>query len=228
MKILLADDHELIRDETRLTLQRLHKDVEVIEASDFNSILELVEKHPDLDLVLLDLSMPGMSGQDAIAHLRQQAPSIPIAVVSASEDPSVIQACLQQGVQAYIPKTSTKEVFISALQITLSGSKYIPPALLSGMTMQSKYISNSNYTQAADQTTDSEIAQKYIPRLIQRQRDVLSLLKQGKTNREISTLLGMSEVTVRTHLTAAYKVLNVSNRNQAVHLLNQGFEDFQS
>ena len=115
-------------------------------------------------------------------------------------------------------------MFINALQITLSGSKYIPPALLKGLAKQGHYISNTSHTQA----DDSDNAHKYNPRLTQRQSDVLALLKQGKTNREISTALGMSEATVRTHLTAAYKVLNVSNRNQAVHLLNKRFEDFQT
>lgn len=224
MKILLADDHELVRDGTRLTLQRLHKDVEVIEASDFTTVLEMVQTHTDFDLILLDLTMPGMNGLEAIKRLIANAPSVPVAIVSASEDPATIQACLQQGVQAYIPKTSSNEVFINALQLTLSGSKYIPPALLEGLAQQTNY--HSNVTPA--QTDDVNTRNNYNPRLTQRQRDVLSLLKQGKTNREISTALGMSEATVRTHLTAAYKVLNVSNRNQAVHLLNQRFENFQT
>jgi len=221
VKILLADDHELVRDGTCLTLQRLDKDVDIFEASDFLTVLKIVQTHPDLDLILLDLAMPGMNGLEAIRQLIEQAPSVPIAIVSASEDPSTIQACLQQGAQAFIPKTASKEVFVNALQLTLSGSKYIPPALLNGLARQNNYLSNSGHTQ----TDNDDIAYQYNPRLTLRQRDVLSLLKQGKTNREISTALGMSEATVRTHLTAAYKVLNVSNRNQAVHLLNQRFEN---
>ena len=121
MKILLADDHELVRDGTRITLQRFDKDLSIIEATNFNDLIQLLNEHQDFDLILLDLTMPGMEGLEAINQIRNLSPATPIVVVSASEDPRTIQESLQHGVQGYITKTSSKEVIMSALHIVMAG-----------------------------------------------------------------------------------------------------------
>ena len=130
MKILVVDDHALIRTALRGVLGDLHRDVTVLEASDCRGAFDLIEAQPDLDLVLLDLSLPGIHGLAALEELRTRHPALPVVVLSSANDRASVAQALDQGAMGYIPKLSSNEVLISALRLVLSGGIYIPPEIL--------------------------------------------------------------------------------------------------
>lgn len=201
MKILIADDHELFRDSLRLVLEQLDGPPTVIDANDFDQALRAAVDHTDLDVVLMDLSMPGMDWSDAIGHLRRLLPEkVPIVVLSASDDRANVVRAVNLGAQGYIPKTSSSRVMLSALKLVLSGGVYLPAALLSN-----------------DEPEPSAAAIASVPDVLTpRQRDVLALLGQGKSNKEIARSLDLAEGTVKLHVTAILKALGVNNRTRAV------------
>ena len=203
MKILVADDHALFRDGLRYVLARLADSVEILEAKDGGEALALAAAQPDLDLVLLDLAMPGMDGFAGLRALRARIPSVPVVIVAASEESSDIRVALDGGAMGFIPKSSTSDVMLSALRLVLSGGVYLPPALLNRL------------------STGKGLARKAAPTLdalglTPRQHDVLRLLGQGKSNKEIAQTLALTEGTVKLHVSAILKTLDVDNRTQAV------------
>ena len=211
MKILLADDHTLVREGLMLVLHRLGSDTVIVEAADCDAALHIATQHPDVELALLDIAMPGMDGLKGIGRLRERLPSTPIVMLSASEDSQVVREALHRGAQGFIPKSSTGIVMLSALRLIFSGGIYVPPSLLCSST-----VSTSD-TQSRDNTDDGL-------GLTGRQREVLALLVQGSPNKEIARALNISETTVRTHATAIFKLLHVTNRTQAGHVAtNRGF-----
>lgn len=213
VKILLADDHALVREGLRHVLCRLDSDAVIVEAADCNEALQIAERHTDFDVALLDVAMPGMDGLEGIGRLRQCLPSTPIVMLSASEDASLVREALQRGAQGFIPKSSTGNVMLSALRLVFSGGIYLPPSLLCQPSVP------TNVAPASDgellDRADAGLG------LTQRQREVLALMVKGKTNKEIARALNMSETTVRTHTTAIFRVLNVTNRTQAGHVAAQ-------
>ena len=203
MKVLLVDDHALVREGIKLVLERYSAAVRVLEANDCGVALDLAAKHPDIDLVLLDLSLPGMSGFEGLRCLRERLPDIPIVVLSASEDPVHMRQALADGAKGFIPKSCTNEVMLSALHVVLSGGEYVPRAALGSMPGEG----------GAD--ISPRAVKENAHGLTQRQIGVLKLVIQGKTNKEIARQLSISETTVRAHVTAIFKALNVTNRTQA-------------
>lgn len=196
MKILVADDHALFRDGLRHVLRQLADDVELIEAGDHATAAALVTIHPDADLMLVDLAMPGRDPFAALATLLDRAQAIPIVVLSANEDPRDIRRALDAGVVGYIPKRESAAVMLGALRLVLAGGVYVPALLL-----QSPPPARRNGEGL----------------LTQRQLDVLQHLMQGKSNKEIGRELDLSEATVKVHVTAIFRSLNVQNRTQAAH-----------
>ncbi len=208
MKILIADDHELFRDGLRHVLEELEKDLQVIEANDFPKALALAETEPGINVVLMDLSMPGMSWSDGLQKLRQLLPEeTPIVVLSASDDRRHVLQAVNLGAAGFIPKTSSSRVMLSALNLVLSGGVYLPPALLE----QGGGLGDSS-------GTGNDNAVSF---LTPRQREVLTLLGQGKSNKEIARVLQLAEGTVKLHVTAILKALNVNNRTRAVVAASQ-------
>lgn len=193
MKVLVADDHPLVREGIANVLRRIDADLQLLEAGDFVAARSVAEQHQDLDLALLDLSMPGMKGPGSVRELRQLIPSTPIAIVSASEGMGDIRLAIDSGANGYIPKSSGNEVMRSALQLILSGGLYLPPQWLKGST-------------APQQES-----------LTHRQLELLRLLVVGKTNKEIARDLSISDKTVKAHLSEIFRRLGASNRTQAVH-----------
>ncbi len=189
----LADDHPIMRAALATALAELGAP-RFVEASDAQGALALVEAHPDLDLLLVDLRMPGASGLDTIRTLRARAPQVPLVVVSADEDPAQVAALLALGVSGYVPKSEPPAVIVSAVRLVLAGGTYVPPRLL------------SSSAGAGDGTPD----------LTPRQVEVLRLLAQGLPNKSIANALGVSEGTVKVHLIAVFRALNVRNRTAAV------------
>ena len=209
MQVLIADDHPLFRDAIRAVLEEIDGGLQVVEAGTCDEVLEAVQGQTGLDLVLLDLAMPGPPGQglEVIARLGVLTPDLPVVVLSASEDPEDVQKALAYGAQGYIPKSMATEVLRSALQLVLAGGVYVPPSLLRG-----------RGTPAED---NAPAAVSGPERFTPRQWEVLKLLRQGFSNKEIARALDLSPETVKVHLAAAYRELGVHNRTQAVMALQR-------
>lgn len=197
MKIIVADDHVLFREGLRHILKQLGDDVVIVEAGDHTTALSLATQHPDADVILLDLDMPGREPLAALNDLIAQSSTTPVIVLSASEDMREVRSALDAGAMGFIPKHESARVMLSAIQLVLSGGIYIPPMLMK---------KNSPSTDAA---------------LTPRQLDVLMCLIQGKSNKEIGRELGLSEATVKAHLAAIFRCLNVDNRTEAAHVAEQ-------
>lgn len=211
MKILIADDHELFRDGLRHVLDQLGSPLTIVEASDFPQAIVAVERERDIDIVLLDLSMPGMSWNDGLQRLKELLPeTVPLIVLSASDDRRHVLQAVNMGAAGFIPKTSSSRVMLSALKLVLSGGVYLPPALL-----------EQGAGGALDGSGGPMGSESAVSFLTPRQREVLTLLGQGKSNKEIARVLQLAEGTVKLHVTAILKALNVNNRTRAVVAASQ-------
>lgn len=201
MKILIADDHVLFREGLRQLLQQLGDEVTVIDAADHDELLRLSAQHADADLALIDLNMPGKAPLDALAALVAQSPTLPIVVMSASEDLDEVRRTLEAGAMGFIPKSETASVIVSALKLVLSGGVYVPPMLM--------------LKSAGAGARNSEAG------LTPRQREVLQCLVLGKSNKEIGREMSLSEATVKAHLASIFRSLNVKNRAEAARVVEQ-------
>jgi DNA-binding NarL/FixJ family response regulator len=201
MKTLLADDHPLVREGVRQVLSQLEPPVEIIDAHDYPSLFAQTALHADLDLALVDLNMPGFIGMQGITQFRSRFPDIPLVVLSASESPYDIRSALEAGALGYIPKASPTGVMLAALQQVLAGDIYVPTCL----------DDDGLHTVVP---ADFEALQH--SGLTARQLEVARLLAQGCANKAIAGMLAMSEGTVKVHIAAIFRALNVSNRTEAV------------
>ena len=214
MKVLIVDDHALIRDALRRVLEQLEREVTVFEAGDCGQAFRVIEAQPDLDLVLLDLNLPGMQGLAALTELRTRYPAVSVVVVSAANDRVSVTQALDHGAMGYIPKSSSNEVLASALRLVVSGGIYIPAEILGRSEPQ---MEPGNLESPAPDAGGSP------PRLLpsdlgltERQAQILILLMQGKSNKLICRELDVAESTVKNHVTHVLKTLNVTSRTQAV------------
>jgi len=213
MKILVVDDHALIRTALRGVLGQLDRDVTILEASDCRSAFELIERQPDLDLVLLDLSLPGTHGLTALKELRANHPALPVVVLSSANDRASVTQALDQGAMGYIPKLSSNEVLISALRLVLSGGIYIPPEILARWEFPPAVTPQAAAASGRGKPPQKNLADMG---LSERQEQVLRLLLEGKSNKLICRELDLAESTVKNHVTLILKALNVTSRTQAV------------
>jgi DNA-binding NarL/FixJ family response regulator len=200
MKILVVDDHVLIREALRGLFRVLRPDATVLEAPDAARTLDLLAQHPDIALILLDLSLPDRDGLALLAELRGRHPAISVVVLSGFPDRANVVRALDLGALGFIPKSAGREVMTSALNLVFSGGVYIPPEILSAGTAPAATL----------QTSPADLG------LTERQVDVLALMMQGKSNKAICRLLELAEPTVKNHVTAILKTLGVSNRTEAV------------
>jgi DNA-binding NarL/FixJ family response regulator len=210
MKILLIDDHALIREALRGVVKELQDGAVIIEASNGQQAMRLVDEHPDLGLILLDLHLPDRNGFDVLAELRERYPAISTVVLSALNDRDNVARALDLGALGFIPKSATRELMLGALRLVFSGGIYIPPDILVPReAVRSQLPSNASGTESRPSS----------PRdlgLTDRQLDVLALMMQGKSNKAICRVLDLAEPTVKNHVTAILKALKVSNRTEAV------------
>lgn len=204
MNLLLVDDHKLFREGMRLLLEAgLEENVDIsttlkiYEAADSESALQIAGQHSDLDLVLLDLRLPGSEGLSTLETFIRKFPVLPIVVLSASQSLNEIRQVLECGAMGFIPKDSSSSAVVNAIRLVLSGNIYVPPMLL-----QSAFGGESN----SDDTS----------RLTDRQMDVVQLMARGQSNKEIARELDVAETTVKMHVTHIMRALEVSNRTQAV------------
>lgn len=201
MKLLIVDDHAILREGLAAMLRQVGPDTEVLQAGESAEGLRMAEQHADLDAVFLDLEMPGSGGMSAIPEFGKRRPELPVIVLSSSEDPRDVRRALALGALGYIPKSSPPRTLLSALQLVLSGNIYVPPLMLAPAA-------------AAPRSTGVDAARPGAS-LTERQLEVLRLLGKGLSNKEIGRDLGLSEKTVKAHVTAIFKTLNVVNRTQA-------------
>jgi DNA-binding NarL/FixJ family response regulator len=227
VKILIADDHELFRDGLRMVLSDLSTDLEITEASTYDGALGLVERAAEddpaaalFDLILVDLVMPGLPWTEGLASLRAAAPKTPVVVLSANEDRRLVLEAVRLGASGFIPKTASSKVMIRALDLVLSGGIYLPTTLLDETSIpMASALSDLPAPSLPASSLSGSAAQDskaMMSPLTPRQREVLSLLGLGQSNKEIARQLRLSEGTVKLHVTAILKALNVNNRTGAV------------
>lgn len=203
MKILIGDDHVLFREGLRRLLEQIKDGAEFAEASNFDELLAMAGAGEAYDLVLTDLRMPGWPGFSGIGALRGKQPGAKVVVVSASEAHNDVRDALENGAAGYIPKSSSVKIMLSALDLIFSGGVYVPATVLrEGMEPEARVLVPP---------ADPQLEQL----LTQRQREVLDRLREGKSNKQIAHELGLSEGTVKIHMTAIFKSLGVRNRTQA-------------
>jgi DNA-binding NarL/FixJ family response regulator len=215
MKFLVVDDHALIREALRSVLKELKRDAEVVEASNCGQAMRLVEEHADLDLILLDLTLPDRDGFSVLAELRERYPALSIVVLSALQDRGNVVKALDLGAQGFIPKSANREVMLSALQLVFAGGIYVPPEIL--IHEEPSVPQPAAKRPAADRphVSPSELG------LTGRQLDVLALMMLGKSNKAICRVLDLAEPTVKNHVTAIMRALKVTNRTEAVIAVNE-------
>ncbi len=199
MKILIADDHALFRDGLAMRLEQINPDIILHQAPTFSQAIKILDKEHNIDMVIVDLDMPDMRWEDGIEEIKKKAPNSSMVVISASEDIRNIRKILATGIKGYIPKRSEPKIMHNALKLILEGGTYIPPALIEN----SAEHSTSGYKSNGKTLTN-------------RQSQVLDLIAQGKSNKQIAYEMGVSEATVKLHINALLRSLKVNNRTQAV------------
>jgi len=198
--LLIADDHPLFREALRGAVARVLPDAQLREADNVDALYQLVEAEPDADLLLLDLNMPGAHGFSALVHLRALHPQLPIVVVSAREEPAVMRRALDHGAIGFIPKSADAKSLGEAISTVLEGGRWAPPAALN----------------APATAPDEHDAAHRLRDLTPQQFRVLQMLGSGLLNKQIAFDLGVSEATIKAHVTAILRKLGANNRTQAV------------
>ena len=199
-RLVIADDHPLFRGALREAVSGLLQQVEIAEAGSFDEAADLLERGGDVDLILLDLAMPGVRGFSGLMYLRAQYPSVPVIVVSANDDPVAIRRCMEFGASGFIPKTVGVEAMRAAISRILGGGVWTPPDV--------------DLAARADDETAELMAR--MATLTPQQVRVLMMLSEGLLNKQIAFQLGVSEATVKAHVSAILQKLGVESRTQAV------------
>ena len=202
LRIIIADDHPLFRDALRLTVAQMLPRAEVVEAESFDRLRARLDEGPETDLVLLDLNMPGTKGFSGLLYLRAQFPAVPVAIISANEEPRVVRAALDLGAFGYIPKSAVAAEIRAALAELLAGKPWLPASLVPDRSAAG---------------AEGEFRAR-LTHLTPQQVRVLTMLSEGLPNKQIAHGLGVSEATAKAHVSAILQKLKVDNRTQAVIL----------
>ncbi len=202
LRVLLADDHALFREGMKYILLGLDSGVEVVDAASFDEAREAVRSNGPFDMALVDLGMPGLDDFAGLRKLCEEIGDVPVVVVSAMEGGNEIRKAMDCGASGYVPKTLESNVVLSALKLVFSGGVYLPTNLLGA----------SNGDHGSERRGSDGGKGPLTPR----QCDVLDLMAKGYSNKEIARALNLAEGTVKLHVTALLKALDVSNRTQAV------------
>jgi DNA-binding NarL/FixJ family response regulator len=204
VKILVVDDHHLIREGLRPLLEAVAhgEPVQVLEADSLARALHEADDHPDLDLALVDLRMPDVVDFEAVSRLRERQPALPIVVMSGDNEPGLVKSAFDHGALGFIPKSSSSAVILGALRLVLAGGTYIPREAIEGGAMSRVEAPPAGADGGLDVTP--------------RQMEVLRLMLGGKSNKAIGRELALAEGTVKNHVAAVLKALQVTTRTQAV------------
>jgi DNA-binding NarL/FixJ family response regulator len=199
-RLMIADDHPLFRGALREAVAGLFTRADIAEAGTFDEVSAMLDRASDVDLILLDLAMPGVRGFSGLMYLRAQYPSVPVVVVSANDEPAVIRRCMDFGASGFIPKTLGVEAMREAIGVVLKGGVWTPPDI--------------DLHASADAETTALLAR--LSTLTPQQVRVLMMLSEGLLNKQIAYELGVSEATVKAHVSAILQKLGVESRTQAV------------
>jgi DNA-binding NarL/FixJ family response regulator len=203
---IVADDHPLFRDALIHAIGACVDDAVIVEADSLDSLQSAVEAHPDADLLFLDLNMPGVSGFSALAYIRSNHESLPTVIVSAMDDPGIIRRAIQHGASGFIPKSSPIAALETGIRAVLDGEVWLPD----GVNLQDSGL----------ESKEAHIAEA-LGSLTPHQFRVLMMLGEGLLNKQIAYQLGVSEATIKAHVTAILKKMHVTNRTQAVLSVQQ-------
>ncbi|ROM67490.1 DNA-binding response regulator [Pseudomonas brassicacearum] len=213
-KILIADDHPLFREAIHNVISDGFPGSEVMETADLDSALALTREHDDLDLILLDLNMPGMHGLNGLINLRNEAPTIPVVIVSAEQDKQVVLQAITYGAVGFITKSSPRSQMTDAIEQILNGNVYLPPDIIRTQKSPMGRRLNEN----------PSFPPELLQALTRKQLLVLERMTKGESNKQIAYTLEIAETTVKAHVSAILRKLNVHNRVQAI--LSAGDIDF--
>ncbi len=205
-KFLIADDHPLFREALKGALTPLFESVMFIEACDLDSTSQALDRHSDIELVLLDLNMPGCDDFFGLYHVCNTYPDIPVVVISAVEDPNVIYQAMSIGAKGFVTKSSATALIAEAITEVLNGHQWLPDNLINELDSVDK--------------EQREIANK-LSQLTTKQYQVLTYLQSGKLNKQIAYEMGVTEATIKAHASAILKKLEVNNRTQAVLMVER-------
>lgn len=200
MKVLITDEQSLFRDGLSLRLKQINQDISIIQSSNLAEMQKILSNDSDIDILIMDIDLAELNAAEIINKIKSIAPSTKIVAISSSEDTRNIKKILSLGVKGYIPKRSDSNILSGALKLILDGGTYIPTAMLDNGIDYSAYSSTSPLKK----------------NLTNRQSQVLDLIAQGKSNKQIAYDMGVSEATVKLHINALLRSLKVNNRTQAV------------
>lgn len=198
LKLLVVEDHGLVREGLLQTIRGLEVGTLVLGAAEAAEALEIMERNSDVDLVVLDLMLPNLNGMAFLSVLRKRHPDVPVVILSALDDAETVRRAMTRGASGFVPKSSSSESLLTALRRVLAGEVVLPP----------------NYRDSGATRRPRSLAERF--GLTKGQVAVLELLIEGKSNREIADYLGLTEGTVKIHVRAIFKALNVTTRPQAL------------
>lgn len=215
-EILIADDHPLFREAIHDVVSNGFPGSTIMETADLDSTLQLTQSHDDLDLILLDLNMPGMHGLNGLISLRNEAPTIPVVIVSAEQDKQIVLQSITYGAVGFITKSSSRAQMTDAIEQILSGNVYLPSDIIRTPTKGSRRHFHDQ----------SSVSQELLQALTRKQLLVLERMTKGESNKQIAYNMDIAETTVKAHVSAILRKLNVHNRVQAI--LSAGDVDFST
>lgn len=224
MQILVADDHKLVRDGLRPFLQELDPTAEILDAANLDEALKHTETNNKLGLILLDLMMPGMDGLKGLEAIKVKCPGVPVVIVSGYSSRDHVVAAVQAGAAGFIPKTVSGTAMVNALRLVLSGEKYLPSSTF--------FDDPSNQMPPLPPSSQPPRTPGVVPppfdKLSRREAEILVLLVDGRTNKEIAIALDLQEITIKVHLRNVYRKIGAANRAQAVRIaMSSGWEPAQ-
>ncbi|QQP88276.1 response regulator transcription factor [Skermanella sp. TT6] len=196
MRILLADDHNMVRDALKSYIERLEPDAEIVSADSFTTAYKAVEEAGDFALVILDLRMPGMDGLDGLRRMRERLPDVPVVIMSGGASHEDVRTAIDLGAQGFLPKTLTGPALVSAIRLIMAGEKFVPFGAVDAPAVESAEADGHAL-------------------LTQREREVLQYLEKGWSNKEIARALELQEVTIKLHIRGICRKLGAKNRTQA-------------
>jgi two-component system nitrate/nitrite response regulator NarL len=199
MQFLIVDDHPVLREGVAAVLRQTAGGAEVLHAEDGVSALAAIARRPDIDVVFLDLMLPGSGGLAVLEELGARHPGLPIIMLSSSEEPTDVRRALARGALGYVPKSASSSTLLAALQLVLAGEIYVPPFV----------VQETSGREAEPQVAVCAV-------LTDRQIEVLKLMAGAQTNKQIAYQLTVSEKTVKAHVTAIFRALRVASRAEAV------------
>ncbi|WP_221795571.1 response regulator [Oceanobacter mangrovi] len=207
-KLLIADDHPLFREAIADVVRNRYPNADIIEAENLEDAAALAEQQDDLDLILLDLNMPGMNGLNGLIQLRNESPTIPVVIISAEEEKSVVLQAMTYGAVGFIIKSLPREKMTQALEQVLAGQVYLPSDVIRA--------SDDGRSRQKRVQEENQIPPEMLNSLTRRQLLVLERMANGESNKQIAYNLSIAETTVKAHVSAILRKLSVHNRIQAV------------